>query len=145
MIIDGFKYVSFSEFAAYAGSNYTNLLESWGGVEGIARRLHDCEARMLAFAFPNSPRLDNVTQLDAFCRAVYAQMIFEHSAQKAIEGAPPGVKSFKIGNFTLTLDTDASAFAVLNRRNIDPAAYAYLLREGLLYRGVERTVGDGVY
>ena len=138
MIIDGFKYVSLSEFAAYAGSSYANLLENWGGVEGIARRLHDCEARMLAFAFPNSPRLDNVTQLDA-------QMLFEHSAQKAIEGAPPGVKSFKIGNFTLSLDTDASAFAVLNRRNIEPAAYAYLLREGLLYRGVERTVGDGVY
>ena len=145
MIIDGFKYVSFSEFAAYAGSNYTNLLESWGGVEGIARRLHDCEARMLAFAFPNSPRRDNATQLDAFCRAVYAQMLFEHRAAKTLEGAPPGVKSFKIGNFTLSLDSSKDAFSVLSRANIDPAAYAYLLREGLLYRGVERTVGDGVY
>ena len=145
MIICDYKYVDADEFAAYAGSEYSAILDAYGSSDVVERKLHDCEGRMLAFILPNTPRADVPTQIDAFCRAVYSQMLFECTAYKSIAAAPPGTKEFKIGNFSMKFDDASSAFTVLKKGNIDPAAYSHLLREGLLYRGVERTVNDGVY
>ena len=138
------QYVAVEGLAAYAGDDYAGLVEALNGA--VMRGLQECEARVLAFIFPNSPRTDIETQIEAFCNAVYEQMLFEYKTLKALSTElPNGVTGFKIGNFSMTFSDYANPFAKLTSRSISSAAYGYLLREGLLYKGVERPCCDAVY
>lgn len=138
------QYVTVEGLQAYADDDYAGLVEALNGA--VERGLQECEARVLAFIFPNSPRTDIETQIIAFCNAVYAQMIHEYKFMKALAAElPNGVTGFKIGDFSMSFADFTNPFAKLTSRNISSAAYGYLLREGLLYKGVERPCGDAVY
>ena len=99
---------------------------SQGQIDSARRRLY-------AYIFPNNPC--TASQVAAFNEAVILQA--EHDAAREEEGLPSGVNSFSIGHFSMTVDADQNTDN-LNRKTICPEAYAVLLREGLLYRGVER-------
>lgn len=91
--------------------------------------------KVLAFIFPNNPRTDSDTE--AFEKAVLYQ--YEHEMTQAIKTSdeiPDGVQSFSIGDFHMSFDKDWLETR-LTRKTICPAAYGVLLRQGLLYRGVE--------
>lgn len=91
--------------------------------------------KVYAFIFPNSPTTDADTA--AFEKAVQYQ--YEHEmtqAMKASDEIPEGVQSFSIGDFHMSFDKDWLETR-LTRKTICPAAYGVLLRQGLLYRGVE--------
>lgn len=94
--------------------------------------------KLMAFIFPNTPRTES--QKTAFNRAVIYQLIHEKTIAKNNNSTsvPDGVQSFSIGKFSMTFEDGANA-TMLNRRNICPYAYGVLLREGLLYKGVERS------
>ena len=96
--------------------------------------LADCEARLLAYITPNTPRCDE--QIEAFCKAVYAQYRHEHSAAASqMDGVPEGLRSFTVNGFSATLD-DMVNGSTLFRTGISRTAWAILLYAGLLYRGV---------
>lgn len=98
--------------------------------------LADCEARMLAYITPNTPRCDE--QIEAFCQAVYAQYRHEHSAAASqIDGVPEGLRSFTLNGFSATLDDTVNG-SMLFRTGISRTSWAILLYAGLLYRGVQQ-------
>jgi len=90
--------------------------------------------KVRGFIFPNTPS----TQQDqeAFEKAVLYQ--YEHEATQAqkMQEVPDGAQSFSIGDFSMSFDKDFLQ-SRLTRKTICPAAYGVLLRQGLLYRGVE--------
>lgn len=138
------QFVTVEGLAAYTGGDYAEIVEAFNG--SITRGLMECEARVLAFIFPNTPRSDIETQIDAFCNAVYAQMLYEYKYSMQVGAElPKGTTGFKIGEFSMNFSDGTSPFTTLTRSNISPAAYGYLLREGLLYKGVERPCCDAVY
>lgn len=90
--------------------------------------------KLLAFIFPNSP----VTQSDqtAFEKAVMYQYFHDATAAAKAQDVPEGAQSFSIGDFSMSFDKDWIGTR-LTRKTICPSAYGVLLRQGLLYRGVE--------
>lgn len=94
--------------------------------------------KMHAFIFPNNPTSES--QIAAFEKACTYQIEHEKTiaAQCGDNAIPQGTESFQIGDFSMSFDTDAMG-GVLTKKTICPAAYGVLLREGLLYRGVERS------
>lgn len=95
------------------------------------------EMRVLAFIFPNKPRTPE--ECAAFAQAVEIQIIHEKSILAQIGGSdiPAGVKSFSIGDFSMTFE-DGAFSSPLTRKSICPTAYGLLLKSGMLYKGVER-------
>lgn len=130
-----YRYVTDAGLSEYCASKLSQM-EQFYGSDMLSRVLFETEARMLAFIIPNTP-LTEAAQ-DAFCTAVYAQMLYEYQVKASQKDLPFGAKSFSLGNFSMSFDAQTD-FTTLSRKNIAPAAYALLLREGLLYRGVERT------
>lgn len=102
-------------------------------VEPTQRQLDSARRRLYAYIFPNNPVTDS--EKAVFEEAVVLQA--EHDASIEDSGLPQGAKSFSIGHFSMTMDSDAQSER-LNRRTICAEAYGILLREGLLYKGVER-------
>lgn len=94
--------------------------------------------KMRAFIFPNTPRTES--QAMAFDKACIYQIAHEKTiaAQCGDNAIPQGVESFQIGDFSMTFDA-ASMGNVLTKKMVCPAAYGVLLREGLMYKGVERS------
>lgn len=90
--------------------------------------------KMHAFIFPNTPVTD--AEQAVFEKAVRYQ--YAHEATQAIKasGIPNGVESFKIGDFSMSFG-DGYNDGRLTKKTICPSAYGLLLREGLLYKGVE--------
>ena len=92
--------------------------------------------RVKAFIFPSIPRLDY--EITAFNEAVDLQIMHEKTlAEKAgdIE-LPDGVKSFDIGEFSMSFE-DGATSSRLTKKTICPSAYGVLLEAGLMYKGVE--------
>ena len=95
------------------------------------------EQRMLAFIFPNTPKTAH--EQEVFAKAVRYQIDHEKTladSNSEVASIPNGVESFQIGDFSMSFD--GSATDHLNRKTICPCAYGLMLREGLLYKGVER-------
>lgn len=92
--------------------------------------------RMKAFIFPSIPRLDFETE--AFNKAVLYQIEHEQKLAETLNGQamPQGVKSFDIGNFSMSFQ-DGSFDQRLTKKTICPSAYGILLEAGLMYKGVE--------
>lgn len=93
--------------------------------------------KMYEYIFPNTPQ--TVEETDIFEKAVVYQYEHEATASLQANGVPNGVKSFKIGDFSMELDPDFFR-AELNAKTICPSARGLLLRAGLLYKGVEGRV-----
>lgn len=116
----------------YAGATaFDRLL---GAVDmPIERALERVETRLMAYIAPNEPACD--VQREAFARAAYAQILYEHDdAQKQLRDMPSGVKSFTVNGFSVSLD---GARAGAMPYGIAPEARAELLLSGLLYKGVD--------
>ena len=92
--------------------------------------------RIKAFIFPSIPRLDY--EVEAFDKAVRYQIAHEKTIADKMQGQtmPSGVKSFGIGNFSMTFE-DGAFDDRLTKKTICPAAYGVLLEAGLMYKGVE--------
>ena len=102
-------------------------------VQPDQQQIDSARRRLYAYIFPNNP----VTDME---KAVFEEAVIlqaEHDAYNEEDGIPAGAKSFSIGHFSMTVDEDATSDR-LTRRNICEEAHAILLREGLLYKGVER-------
>lgn len=95
--------------------------------------------RMRYFIFPNEAKTDE--EIDAFNKACAYQIAHEKALSAAYGDMPDGVTSFKIGDFSMNFDANANR-SMLTRRTICEAAYSVLLRAGLLYRGLPRTVSE---
>lgn len=123
------RYATLKGFESYAQAQAESIEDRYE--DAIERMLSECEERMLAYILPNVP----VTEREkaAFESAVYSQLVHEYSGSQQSD-IPPGATSFKIGDFSMTLD--GTPRGMLTRRTIAPAAWAYLLNAGLLYRGV---------
>ena len=67
-----------------------------------------------------------------FARAVRLQAEHEVSVERDFPALPSEVASFQIGHFQATLREGERG-----RNSLCPLAYGLLLREGLLYRGIE--------
>lgn len=95
------------------------------------------EPRMMAFIFPNTPT--TAAEKAAFDKAVIFQICHEKSAIAALQGQsiPSGVTGFRIGDFQMSFNGSGTDAGRLTKQTICPSAYGLLLREGLLYRGVE--------
>ena len=93
--------------------------------------------RMSAYIFPNTPR--NETETAAFDKACKYQIAHEKTiaSQVGDNAVPEGTKSFNIGDFAMSFE-DGVMSSRLTRKTICPSAHGVLLREGLLYKGVER-------
>ena len=119
--IEGFR-----EYVAGSGS------EQLAERGDAAMLLRSCETRLAAYIAPCEPRC--AMQTEAFCRAVYAQAVYEEDGANAqLRGMPGGVRSFSVNGFSATLDSVESA---VGRAGIAPEARAGLMLAGLLYRGV---------
>lgn len=94
--------------------------------------------KVRAFIFPNTPRTES--QIEAFEKACTYQIAHEKTiaAQCGDNAIPQGTESFKIGDFSMDFDVGSMGGA-LTKKTVCPAAYGVLLREGLLYKGVERS------
>lgn len=94
------------------------------------------EPRIKAFIFPSIPRAQ--FEINAFNLAVQYQIAHEKTVAEALQGQalPNGVKSFSIGNFSMSFE-DGSFDGKLTKRTICPTAYGILLEAGLMYKGVE--------
>lgn len=94
------------------------------------------EPRIKAFMFPSIPRRDY--EVEAFHKAVVEQIIHEKTIAEKMQqqSIPPGVKSFEIGDFSMSFE-DGAFDTRITRKTICPTAYGILLEAGLLYRGVE--------
>lgn len=90
--------------------------------------------RMYAYIFPNTPRTDS--EKAAFEKAIRYQ--YEHEATAAMNGqqVPNGVTEFSIGDFSMHFE-DGMFSSAITRKTICSSAYGVLLREGLLYKGIE--------
>ncbi len=97
--------------------------------------------RMKLFIFPNEARTEEETE--AFGKAVSYQIVHEKSLQEQFGEVriPDGTTSFKIGDFSMTFGEGFNGSG-LTRKTICQAAYSVLLRAGLLYRGLPRTVSE---
>lgn len=92
------------------------------------------EERIRLFIFPNE--VETTEQQTAFDKAVAWQIVHEKSAEMETD-IPSGVKGFRIGDFSMDFGGDGYNGSGLTRKTICPAAYSVLLRNGLLYRGLE--------
>ena len=95
------------------------------------------QQRLLAFIFPNHPKTER--EQEVFAKAVRYQIDHEKTqadSNSEVVSIPNGVESFQIGDFSMSFDGNATDH--LTRKTICPCAYGLLLREGLLYKGVER-------
>ena len=90
--------------------------------------------RMYAFIFPIHPEAEE--DVTVFEKAVLWQYQHDASALAAAGEIPAGATSFRIGDFQMAFK-DGVLDQALNRQNICPSVYGLLLRNGLLYRGVD--------
>lgn len=97
----------------------------------VLQRIQD---KMTAYIFPNIVR--NESEQNAFDKACMYQYYHEATQAEKMKDIPDGAVAFKIGDFSMNFD-QGWLTSEINRKNICPAAYAVLLRQGLLYRGVE--------
>ena len=84
---------------------------------------------LLGVIFPNTPVTPEERR--AFLKALRLQRSWEEEQGQTL---PAGIVSFEIGHFRAQTDGKVRRGA----SGLCPAAYAVLLRAGLLYRGVER-------
>lgn len=128
------EYASINGLKAYAGELAKDIEKQYGAT--IKQYLADCEDRMLAYIFPNTPASPD--DEDALEQAIYAQFVHENNARnKALAEVPAGAIQFRLGEFQMQFDPEYAS-GKLTRRTISQAAHGILLRQGLLYRGVER-------
>lgn len=113
-------------------------LHSWTGTATQSETAL-MEEQVRLFIFPNKAKTD--AEVTAFNQAVAFQIAHEKSRQDQYGQIPDGVTSFKIGDFSMTFG-EGSNKSGLTQANICPAAYSVLLRAGLLYRGLPRTVSE---
>lgn len=106
---------------------------TWNGT-ATAQETALMQEKMRLFISPNTPVTEE--QQTAFEQAVAWQIAHEKSIETQTGDIPDGVSSFRIGDFSMTF-TDGANSAGLTRKTICPAAYSLLLRQGLLYRGLE--------
>lgn len=94
------------------------------------------EPRIKAYIFPSIPR--KPYEVEAFDKAVWYQIAHEKTIAATMNGQPimNGVRSFSIGNFSMSFD-EGSFDANLTNKTICPTARGILLEAGLLYKGVE--------
>ena len=101
------------------------------------REIELMRARILAFMFPNVPVTE--CEKEAVDKAVRLQIFHERQQTDLGGGAnlPQGASGFTISDFSMSFEKGANS-TMLTKSNICSEAYGILLREGLLYRGVER-------
>lgn len=92
--------------------------------------------RILAFMFPNVPATEHEKKV--FDKAVRFQIAHEKMQTDLGGGAniPQGASGFTISDFSMDFEKGANS-SYLTKSNMCSAAYGLLLREGLLYRGLE--------
>lgn len=122
--------VTMEDMRAFLGDG----AEAWLAAHpGADFRLKDCEARLMAYILPNSPRCD--AQRAAFARAACAQTVYELSdANAQLDGMPVGLTAVTIDGFSARFERragDGASAAGLCRR-----AWAELMGSGLACRGV---------
>jgi len=105
--------------------------------EPTAEELEMMRDKMSAYIFPNSPYTDS--EKAAFEKACKYQIAHEKTvaSQCGDNAIPEGTKSFNIGDFAMSFE-DGAMSSKLTRKTICPYAHGVLLKEGLLYKGVER-------
>ncbi len=84
-----------------------------------------------SFMFPN--RAQTRQEKDVLLQAARYQAAHELTLAREMPVLPGHVRSFQIGHFQMSMDPAERG----SREDVCPSAYALLLREGLLYRGVE--------
>ena len=102
--------------------------------QGLEIGQEDVERAQLmleAFMFPN--RAETQQEKDVLLRAARFQAAHDLTLAQETPNLPGYVRSFQIGHFQMTMDPDSR----VSRQDVCPSAYALLLREGFLYRGVE--------
>lgn len=113
-------------------------LHTWKGAATEEETLM-MEERMRLFIFPNEAKTAEETE--AFSKAVAWQIAHEKSRQEEQSAIPEGVSGFRIGDFSMEFEEGVNGSG-LTRKTICEAAYSALLRAGLLYRGLPRTVSE---
>lgn len=93
------------------------------------------QERIRLFMFPNE--VETEEQQEAFNQAVNWQIVHEKSAETEAGNIPDGVSGFRIGDFSMNFAGDGYNGSGLTKKTMCPAAYSVLLRNGLLYRGLE--------
>ena len=128
------SHVTLDGLAEYATTDeMTALTEKYG--DSLERELLGCEARLLAYILPREPMNDE--QIAAFCKAVYAQMLYENSKQNAqLADMPAGIASFSVNGFSASFGDKATSNTL--RFGMCNTAWSELLLHGLLYRGLIR-------
>ena len=108
-----------------------------------AEEIAAMELRIKAFIFPSIPRKQY--EIDAFNLAVQYQIAHEKTIAAMMQGQafPNGIKSFNIGNFSMSFE-DGGFDGRLTRKTICPTAYGILLEAGLMYKGVEGRLPCGL-
>lgn len=86
--------------------------------------------RLRAYIHPNAA--DTAEREEAFERAVDAQLAYESA--NGVEEVPGNVRSFSVGNYSVTLD--GSAAGADGQASLCPAAWAILFNAGLLRRAL---------
>ena len=84
-----------------------------------------------SYMFPNTAQTER--EKDVLRRASRYQAAHDLTLARETPNLPADVRSFQIGHFQMTMEPGART----QRAALCPSAYALLLREGLLYRGVE--------
>ena len=88
----------------------------------------DVSQRLTAYIYPNVP--ETLEQVQAFSQAVTLQSAYETAQGDMM---PANVKSFKLGEYALTLTGGGAAYTAAS---LCPGAWAVLFNAGLLKRGL---------
>ncbi|MBR1684055.1 MAG: hypothetical protein IJ708_02875 [Clostridia bacterium] len=100
------------------------------GLELTEGAMERASLRLEAYMFPN--RAVTEQEKAVFARAARLQAEHEASVQSDFPALPSEVSGFQIGHFQASLRE-----GMQGRDSLCPLAYGLLLREGLLYRGIE--------
>ena len=100
------------------------------GIEPDAGDMKLAQAKIDALMFPCTPLTD--AEKEAVAEAVWLQAVHTLSMNAEVPVLPEDVESFAIGHFQMKYRKTGRTSGIC------PAARALLLREGLLYKGVER-------
>ena len=109
-------------------------IHEYSETEPTEQELQLMRDRMLLYIFPNDPVTEE--EQEAFAQAVTYQIEHERHRKALLNGIPDGTQSFKVGDFQMAFEDGVNDHR-LTRKTICDAAYAKLLKAGLLYRGLE--------
>ena len=129
------KYVTLDGLQDFMFEDAYDALSEKYDYDDLNKMLDGAEARMLAYIIPNTPRCDD--QIDAFCKAVYAQVQYENEQRNTeLNDMPDGITSFSVNGFSASFGSGSSAGTMVSSVGLCKEAKARLLYAGLLYRGV---------